>query len=147
MELEETKIEHELSIYDCGNSKLLFVKVLKDFTGEGLKACKWIADLSPGEREKYFSEINQAKRYEHNIRANIDNIESYYDTVESHAKWVDENSTFKILISTDKELRFKFDMNISKDYEFRDGLKNIGVKFELIGGIEMRNRKIDTLLD
>ena len=122
-------IEHILTVYKPNTSKLAIVKKLKEYTGEGLKECKYVADLMSYRDNKITYFEGQS-----------------YTTIQSHIDFIHKNSAFRILEAKDGKLVVTFPMEHSKFYSMLSELDKIMVKFKLEGLQEYRNKKIDSLL-
>jgi hypothetical protein len=120
-----TTTQHELIVTNFNDSKLGFIKILKEYTGERLKECKWVADLLP--RDKYFE-----------YRADI--------TKEGHLKYLNDNSKLNCSINGN-ELIVKFYMDTSKTERLRYDLQEWNIVFELKGLKEFREEKLKNILD
>ena len=124
-------IKHKLIVSDFKDHKLGFVKMLKEFSGEGLKQCKWVADLLP--KDDYFNGIDNSMR--------TDKIE-----IEAHIQYLEKNSNFDIDIKGD-DLIIEFDMNISLTNEMKDQIKEWRFVAQVDGLKRLREDKLKNLLD
>lgn len=126
--LHEMTVFKSLDSNKTSGSKLAIIKIMQDYTGEGLKGSKFICDLFPDIRERYFN-INKTD----------------YD-IKSHFEYLERETIFKVNKMDDNSLTFTFEMNHDHYNNLDKALKDTGLNFKLSGASEIRNKKIDNLL-
>lgn len=124
-------IKHKLKIYSETKAKLAFIKILKEFTGCGLKAAKYVADLSPG--SDYFDVY---RTYESDEPL----------TIEGHIEWLKKYSNFYNITVTNDWTSVSFDMDTHHTENLRASLNELSIEFTLDGLSELRDQKIRDIL-
>lgn len=121
-------IKHKLIFSDFNDYKLQFVKILKEYTGEGLKACKFVADLLPSSNYFQKPHINDG------------------ETKGTHLRYIHSHSNMLCEVNNN-EVILEFDMDSSKTFGMSKRLEEWKITFELRGIQELREEKLKQIFD